>query len=399
MSTNSHIPIIYLDHAATTSVDKRVLAAMLPYFSKNYGNASSLHSLGFLSRKVISQSRTIIGEALNTDPKNIIFTGSGTEANNLAILGTANFLKTKGKHIITSLFEHPSVGNTIKSLKSNGWDVTRVPVNRSGIIDLMDIENAIRDDTVLISIMTVNNEIGTIQNIAEIGAIAKKKNIIFHTDAIQAYGKMHLDVESLNVDLLSASAHKIYGPKGIGFLYIRDQGIHPNLGKFIQPISYGGGHEYNFRPATENIPAIVGFAEATKIALKEMDKNSDRLQDLRDDFIDWALSTLPDCFLNGHRTQRLYNNINLGFKYIEGESLVLHLSDKGLAVSTGSACSSHSLRPSDTLIAIGLDTDDAQGSLRITLGRENTKEQLNYLKQNLQEIVKRLRAMSPLTPN
>lgn len=392
--------VIYLDHGATTSVDPRVLDAMIPYFSKMYGNASSLHSLGNFSRKIIDQSRETIAKILNTIPKNIIFTGSGTEANNIALLGTAYALENKGKHIITSLFEHPAVINTLKALKAKGWRITRIKVNKTGVINPQDVENAIRDDTVLISIMTVNNEIGTIQPISEIGKIAKNHNIIFHTDAIQAFGKIPIDVEEFHVDLLSASAHKIYGPKGVGFLYIRDQGKDSTIekGKFITPITFGGGHEFNFRPATENIPGIVGFAHAAKIAEKELQETSTKLIQLRDDFIEWALETLPDCTLNGSWNHRLYNNINLSLKYIEGEALVLSLSDKGIAVSTGSACSSHSMKPSDTLIAIGLNTDEAQGSLRITLGRENTKEQMEYVKQCLYDTVNYLRNISPLVP-
>ena len=391
--------IIYLDHGATTPLDPEVLKVMEPYFLTNYGNPSSLHSMGQNANKAIENSRKTIADFIGAEPKEIIFTGGGTESDNMAILGVARKLKDHGKHLITSNIEHPAVKNTFKHLISEGFEVTQILVDNKGLIHIEDVIKAIRDDTILISIMYVNNEIGTIQPIEEIAKIAEEKGIIFHTDAVQAVGKLKIKMTENKIHLLSASAHKLYGPKGLGFLYIRNGGRLPKIGKYIEPIIFGGSHEFKYRPSTQNVPGIVGFTKAIQLAEKRMTDESKRLVKLRDDFINWALTNIPDTFLNGDPIQRLYNNINLGFRYIEGESLLLYLNMEGIQASTGSACSSKSLDPSHVLLALGMKKAEAHGSLRITLGRSTTKEDLEYTKLKLREIVEKLRKFSPLTPD
>lgn len=384
--------IIYLDHAATTPIDTCVIEAMNPFLHDFYGNASSIHFLGKQSRETINKCRYSISQHIHSNPKEIIFTGSGTEANNIAILGTVKaMLRQNKKHIITSLIEHSSVKLPFKKLKKNGWDISWIKVGANGVIDPKDIEKVIREDTALISIMYINNEIGTIQPIAEIGEIAKKNQIIFHTDAVQACGKIPVDVQELNVDLLTGSGHKFYGPKGIGFIYIKNHGFHEKYDQFIDPIQFGGGQEFEYRPATENIASIVGMTVALNHSIQEMSTERERLEVLQKSLIDWIMKEIPGSFLNGDKTNRIYSNINIGFEDIEGDRLVLKLSEYGIATSTGSACSSHDLKPSDTLLAIGLSAQKAQGSLRITMGKSTTMEQLDILKVKLKEIVNKLR--------
>ena len=389
---------IYLDHGATTPVHPDVLKAMEPIFHTNFGNPSSLHTKGREARKLIDKSRKKIADFLKIKPEEIIFTGGGTESDNLAILGTARKLKKHGNHLITSNIEHPAVLNTFKHLVNEGFDITIVPVDNQGIIHVEDIKKAIRTDTILISIMYVNNEIGTIQPVEKIAELAEEYGIIFHTDAVQALGKIRIDLSKSKIHLLSSSAHKLYGPKGIGLLYMRNRGNHPILGEYIEPTVFGGGHEFGYRPSTENVPSIIGFAKAVEIADADMEIEGARQKDLRDDFIKWVIDNIPDSTLNGDPTQRLYNNINLSFKNVEGESLLMYLDGEGIEVSTGSACSSKSGEPSHVLTAIGLKPTDSNvfGSLRITLGRSTSKDNLEYTKLKLKEIVLKLRKLSPL---
>ncbi|MFX1453281.1 MAG: cysteine desulfurase family protein, partial [Promethearchaeota archaeon] len=346
--------------------------------------------------QVLLKSREIIASFINANRDDIFFTSSGTEADNIAIFGVASKNKERGNHIITSSIEHHAVENPYKELEKKGFKLTFLPVDKFGLINLTDLEDAITDKTLLISIMFANNEIGTIEPIKEIGRIAKKHDVLFHTDAVQAFGKVPIDVKDMNIDLLAASAHKLYGPKGVGMLYIRNKGVREGWGKFIEPIMYGGGHERNMRPSTVNVPGIAGFAKAVEIAGNEMDAESKRQIKLRDKIIKWVTNNIEDTYLNGHPTQRLPNNVNLGFKYIEGESIVLDLDMEGIATSTGSACSSESLEPSHVLLAIGLSHQDAHGSLRISLGRFNSEEDVDYFLDKLPDVIKRLRKMSPL---
>lgn len=390
--------IVYLDNAASTRVHEEVIQAMLPYFSTTFGNASSFHSMGQEARKSIETARKRFAELIGATEKEIIFTGGGTESDNMAILGVARKMKAKGNHIITSNIEHPAVRNTVRHLKTEGFEITEISVRSNGIIALDDIKQAIRPETILITVMWANNEIGTIQPVEEIAAIADEKGIIFHTDAVQALGKIAINLAISKIHLLSASAHKIMGPKGIGLLYFRNGGKHPKHGKFIEPIIYGGGHEFGYRPSTENVAGVVGFTKALEIAIKDIDVETKRLKLLRDDFIDWALKNIPDSSLHGDRENRLANNMNLGFKYIEGESMLLYLNQEGYEVSTGSACSSKSLEPSHVLLALGMKKEEAHGSLRITLGRDSTPEELEGLKPVLKSIVEKLRKFSPLSP-
>ncbi|MFX1363735.1 MAG: cysteine desulfurase family protein [Promethearchaeota archaeon] len=387
---------IYLDNAATTPMDPRVIDEIHKHFLETYGNSSSLHSLGQKAGQVLLKSREIIASFINANRDDIFFTSSGTEADNLAIFGVASKNKERGNHIITSSIEHHAVENPYKELKKKGFELTFLPVDKYGIIDLADLENTITNRTLLISIMFANNEIGTIEPIKEIGMIAKKHDVIFHTDAVQAFGKVPIDVNDMNIDLLSASAHKIYGPKGVGMLYIRNKGIREGWGKFIDPIMYGGGHERNMRPSTINVPGIAGFAKAVEIAKEEMEMESKRQIKLRDKIIKWVTENIEDTYLNGHPTQRLPNNVNLGFKFIEGESIVLDLDTEGIATSTGSACSSESLEPSHVLLAIGVNHQDAHGSLRVSLGRFTKEEDIDYFLKKLPGIIERLRKISPV---
>ncbi len=387
---------VYLDYAATTPMDPRVIEAMNEHFRDSYGNSSSLHSVGQKAAQTLVKSRETVASLINAERDEIYFTSSGTEADNIAILGVALKNQNRGKHIITSALEHHAVENTCKSLKKKGFSTTFLPVDKYGLIDLRELEDMITDETILISIMFANNEIGTIEPIKEIGEIAKEHDVIFHTDAVQAFGKVPINVDEMNIDLLSTSAHKLYGPKGVGMLYIKNKGVREGWGKYIEPIMFGGGHERDMRPSTVNVPGIAGFAKAVELAKKEMPKEIDRQTKLRDKIIDFVLNNIDDTYLNGHRTQRLPNNVNLGIKFIEGESIVLDLDSVGIAVSTGSACSSKSLDPSHVLLAIGLKPQEAQGSLRVTLGRFTTEEDVDYFLEKLPPIIDRLRKMSPL---
>lgn len=380
---------IYLDHAATTATRPEVVEAMIPYFTEVYGNPSSVYKFSSQSKDAVSVSRKIIADSLNTDVANIYFTAGGSESDNWAIKETARVYSDKGKHIITTKIEHHAVLHTTQFLEKNGFEVTYLNVDENGIVKLDELKNAIRPDTILISIMFANNEIGSVQPIKEIGQIAKEHGIIFHTDAVQAYGQMPIDVEDMNIDMLSASGHKLNGPKGIGFLYIR-KGIK------IRNLIHGGGQERARRAGTENVPGIVGFGKAVEIAVNTMDSRSKYERELRDYVIDRVLAEIPYTRLNGHREKRLDNNINFSFQFIEGESLLIMLDMAGICGSSGSACTSGSLDPSHVLLAIGLPHEIAHGSLRLTLGEENTKEELDYVIDKLKEIVQKLRDMSPL---
>jgi len=381
--------MIYMDHSATSPVDPKVFEAMKPYFTNEFGNASTLYSLGRNAKNAMESARQEVATIIGADPKEIIFTSGGTESDNIAILGTARKLKNKGNHIITSDIEHPAVEETCKYLEKNGYKITYLPVYKEGIVRVKDLEDAITDETILITIMHANNEIGTIQPIAEIGKIANERGIYFHTDAVQTVGKIPVNVIEMNVDMLSLSSHKLYGPKGIGALYIK-KGVR------IEPLMYGGGHERGFRPGTENIPGIVGLGKACSIANQNIEDNARKLTNLRNKLIDAVLEQNKDSYLNGHRTKRLPNNANFRFDAIEGESLILHLDFKGIAASTGSACSSTKLEASHVLLAIGLEKEEAHGSLRISLGIENTEEDIDYAITAIKEVVEKLRKMSPL---
>jgi cysteine desulfurase len=390
---------VYLDYAATTPMDPRVIEVMNEHFKISYGNSSSLHSVGQKAAQTLVKSRDTIASLINAKRDEIIFTSSGTEADNIAILGVALKNQNRGKHIITSTIEHHAVENTCKSLKKKGFSTTFLPVDKYGLIDVKELEDMITDETTLISIMFANNEIGTIEPIKEIGKIAKKHDVIFHTDAVQAFGKVPIDVEVMNIDLLSASAHKLYGPKGVGMLYIKNKGVREGWGKYIEPIMFGGGHEMDMRPSTVNVPGIAGFAKAAELAKEEMLKETERQTKLRNKIIEFVLNNINDTYLNGHLTQRLPNNVNLGIRFIEGESIVLDLDSEGIAASTGSACSSKSLDPSHVLLAIGLKPQEAHGSLRVTIGRFTTEMDIGYFLEKLPPIIDRLRKMSPLKSN
>ncbi len=381
--------MIYMDHSATSPVDPEVFKAMEPYFVDEFGNASTLYSLGREARKAMESARAQVASLIGAKPEEVIFTSGGTESDNIAIKGTAYRLKDKGNHIITSAIEHPAVRETCKYLEKNGFEVTYLPVYEEGIVRVSDLENAITDKTILITIMHANNEIGTIQPIAEIGKIAREKKIYFHTDAVQTVGKIPVNVEEMNVDMLSLSAHKVYGPKGIGALYVK-KGVR------LEPLIHGGGHEKGLRPGTENVSGIVGLGKACELAEKNLLDDTKYITNLRDKLIDGILNSIEQSYLNGHRTKRLPNNVNLRFTGIEGESLILHLDSKGIDGSTGSACSSKSLEPSHVLTALGLEHVDAHGSLRLTLGKENTEEEVNYVIESVKEVVETLRKLSPL---
>lgn len=370
---------VYLDHGSTTRMDERVKEEMEPYLDRIYANPGSLHNLGLEAKEALQKARERVAKILNCQPEEIIFTSGGTESINLALKGI------KKGHIITSKIEHPAVLETCKFLEKNGYTVTYLNVDKEGLIDPKDVEEAIRDDTVLITIMYANNEIGTIEPIKEIGAIAKKHNIPFHTDACQA-GSLNIDVEDLNVDMMTLNGSKIYGPKGVGILY-KKKGIE------LEPLLHGGGQEFGLRSGTQNIPGIIGFAHA--LELEQDKKENQRLIKLRDYLIDELLK-IPKTFLNGSKDKRLSNNVNISFLDIEGESILLHLNEKGIYVSTGSACSSEKLEISHVLDAIGLDHDYAHGSIRFSLGRHTKKEDLDYLIKELKVIVDSLRKISPL---
>ena len=385
---------VYLDYSSSTPVDKDVLKEMIPYFSEIYGNASSIHSFGTEAFDACEKARKKVANMLNANENEIIFTGGGTESDNMSIKGIAYLnqnkkkINSKGPHIITSSIEHPAILETCKYIEKQGFKVKYLPVDKYGLINLNELKESIIKDTFLITIMFANNEIGTIEPIKEIGKIAKENNVLFHTDAIQAIGKIPIDVKKLNIDLLSISSHKIYGPKGVGALYIKK-------GVKIQPTTHGGGHEKGLRSSTYNTPGIVGLGKACELIKQRMDKDIKHLTTLRDLMISNVLE-IEESYLNGHPEKRLVNNGHFRFTAVEGESLNLMLDDKGIAASTGSACSSKKLQVSHVLTAIGLKPQEAHGSLRLSLGRENNKDEINYVCEVLPKIVKKLRKMSPL---
>ena len=379
---------IYLDNAATTQTRPEVVEAMLPYFSEKYGNPSSIYEFASQNKKAVDQARETISKAIGADISEIYFTGSGTEADNWAIKATAEQYQSKGNHIITSKIEHHAVLHTCQYLEKKGFDVTYIDVDEDGIIKLDQLKRAIRPSTILISIMFANNEIGTIQPIKEIGKIAKDNNILFHTDAVQAFGQLEIDVEDMGIDMLTASGHKLHGPKGIGFLYKK--------GVRIRSFIHGGAQERQRRAGTENVPAIVGFAKAVEIAVENMEERNSKIIKLRDYLIKKILEEVPYSRLNGDSKKRLANNANISFQFIEGESLLILLDMNNICASSGSACTSGSLDPSHVLLAIGLPHEIAHGSLRISLSEYNTKEEIDYTVDKIKEVVDKLRRMSPL---
>ena len=380
---------IYLDHAATTCTKPEVLEEMLPYFTKIYGNPSSIHSFGREARKALDSARERTAKALNAETDDIFFTAGGSESDNWAIKGAALANQKKGNHIITTSIEHHAVFHTCNYLERNGFEVTYLPVDEYGLVTPEQVRDAITGKTILITIMTANNEIGTIQPIKEIGAIARERNIVFHTDAVQAIGSVPINVKDMNIDMLSLSAHKFYGPKGVGALYIRK-------GVKTQQFIHGGAQERNRRAGTENLPGIVGLGKAIEMATQDIPGHNAKLTAMRDRLISQILSTVDNTRLNGHPTKRLPGNVNFSFEFIEGESLLLSLDLKGIAGSSGSACTSGSLDPSHVLLAIGLPHEIAHGSLRLTLGDENTDADIDTVLEVLPQIVQRLREMSPL---
>jgi len=382
--------IIYMDHAATTYTAKEVVEAMLPYFSDEFGNPSSVYSIGQSNKKVLDQARKQVASAINAQPDEIYFTNGGTESDNWALKGVAFANERKGKHIITTAIEHHAVLHSCEWLASRGFEITYLPVDKYGMVSPESVEKAIRPDTTLISVMYANNEVGTIQPIAEIGTIARKHGIYFHTDAVQAVGHVPIDVVSENIDLLSLSGHKFYGPKGIGALYIRK-------GTRIQSFIHGGAQEKKRRAGTENVPGIAGLGAAVERAVSHMPEETDRLTALRNE-LTRELLKIPATHLNGHPTKRLPNNTNIIFEYIEGESVLLLLNMKGICASTGSACNSASLEPSHVLTAMGIPHEIAHGSIRLTIGERTTMEDVKIVTAALKETVEKLRAMSPLTP-
>jgi cysteine desulfurase len=378
---------VYMDYAATTPLDPRVFEAMRPYFSKKFGNSMSLHRWGREAKEALENARETVASLMNADAKRLIFTSSATESNNFAIKGIAFANKKKGRHIIVSSIEHHAVLEPANWLEKQGFEVTYLPVDNYGLINLEKLEEAIRKDTILVSIMFANNEIGVIQDVEKIGQICREKDVYFHSDAAQAFGKVPIDVEKMNIDLLTVNAHKMYGPKGVGGLYVRE-GIE------IEPLIHGGGHEFGLRSSTVNVAGIVGFAKAAEIQKKEMKSDARKQVKLRDMLIKETLE-IEDSHLNGHPTKRLPNNANFWFAYIEGESLITQLDMYGIAASTGSACSSESLEPSHVLLAIGLKPQEAHGSLRLTIGKYTTREDVDYVMEVLPKVVERLREISP----
>ena len=386
----SAIRKVYMDNNATTRTRPEVVEAMLPYFGEIYGNASSIHQFGRAARTAVDSARQKVAALLGAaSPEEIIFTSGGTEADNFAIKGVLAALRSKGNHVITSGIEHQAVLNTCKALTKEGCQVTFVGVDEYGVIKLDELKKAITDKTILITVMHANNEVGTIEPVEEIGVIAKERGIYFHTDAVQTAGKIPLDLKKMNIDLLSMSGHKLYGPKGVGAIYIRK-------GTKITPQMIGGHHEMGKRAGTENVPGIVGLGKACELAQKELAGEGKKLTELRDYFYKGITSKIEEVKLNGHPQKRLPNTLNVGFKYLEGESIILNLDMEGIGVSTGSACTSGSLEPSHVLTAMGIDPAETQGSVRFSLGRDNTKEDVDYILGVLPSIIKRLRDMSPL---
>lgn len=382
--------LIYLDNAATTKTAPEVVDAMIPYFTEHYGNPSSVYSFASGNKEVVSRQREIIAQALGAQANEIYFTAGGSESDNWALKATAEAYEKKGKHIITTKIEHHAILHTCEYLeKQRGFEITYLDVDENGVVKLDELKKAIRPDTILISVMLANNEIGTIQPIREIGEIAQEHKILFHTDAVQAFGQIPIDVDACHIDMLSASGHKLNGPKGIGFLYIRK-------GVKIRSFVHGGAQERKRRAGTENVPSIVGMGAAVERAMRTMETRTAKERKLRDYLIERIEAEIPYCRLNGDRTNRLPNNVNFSFRFIEGESLLIMLDMKGICASSGSACTSGSLDPSHVLLAIGLPHEIAHGSLRMTLGEETTREDLDYTVDTLKEIVANLRGMSPL---
>jgi len=382
------LKIIYLDYAATTPVDPRVLKAMLPYFSEKFGNTMSLHSFGQEAKEALEESREVIADLMGAKANEIIFTSSATESNNLALKGIAFANRNRGNHIIISPIEHPCIMESAKWLENQGFEVTRLKVDKYGLVNPDDVEKAIKKETILVSIMHANNEIGTVEPIEEIGKICEERGVYFHTDASQSFGKIPINVSKMNIDLMTISSHKMYGPKGAAALFIRE-------GTKIEPLIHGGGHEVGLRSSTVNVAGICGFAEAVKICKKIMDEETQKLAKLRDKLIKNVLEKIEDSHLNGHPQKRLPNNANFWFKFVEGESMVIQLDLLGIAASTGSACSSEKLEPSHVLLAIGLKPEEAHGSLRLSLGRWTTEKEIDYVLEVLPQVVQKLRKISP----
>lgn len=381
--------MIYLDNAATTKMAPEVLDAMLPYLQDNYGNPSTIYSLGAASKRAVTAAREAVAGLIGAKPEEIYFTAGGSEADNWALKAAAEAYEKKGKHIITTKIEHHAVLHTCEYLEKRGFEVTYLEVDQDGLVRPEDVRAAIRPDTILISVMFANNEIGTVEPIAEIGALAKEKGILFHTDAVQAFGQIPIDVDAMHIDMLSASAHKVNGPKGVGCLYIR-------TGVKIRSFVHGGAQERSRRAGTENVPGIVGFGAAAARAGRNLDEKAQRERELRDYLIGRLETEVPHCRLNGHRTKRLPGNVNFSFFFIEGESMLIRLDMEGICASSGSACTSGSLDPSHVLLAIGLKHEEAHGSLRLTLSEENTREEMDTVVEAVKKIVAGLREMSPL---
>jgi len=381
--------IVYMDHSATTYTKREVLEAMIPYYSEHFGNPSSIYSIAGDSKKAIDAARLQVAKALGADTDEIYFTSGGSESDNWAIKGVAFANRKKGNHIITSAIEHHAVLHTCKYLEKEGFTVTYLPVDRYGMIDPADLEKAITEKTILVSVMFANNEIGTIEPIAELGAVAHNHKVYFHTDAVQVIGNVPVDVKAQNIDMLSLSAHKFYGPKGIGALYIKK-------GVKIDNLIHGGGQERKRRAGTENIAGIVGIGKAIELATADIDGHNRRIQGMRDRLLQGILAKIPGVYLNGHKEKRLPGNINVSFEFIEGESMLLWLDDEGICASTGSACTSGSLEPSHVLLATGLPVEISHGSLRLTLGDINTEQDVDFVLEVLPKVVSRLREMSPL---
>ncbi len=381
--------LIYLDNAATTQVYPQVLDAMLPFFTEHYGNPSAIYSFANEAKKAVDQSRSTIADLIGANTDEIYFTGGGSESDNWALVATAEAYESKGKHIITSKIEHHAILHTCEYLEKRGYEITYIDVDEKGTIRLDELEAAIRPDTILISVMAANNEIGTIQPLKEIGAIAKAHGVLFHTDAVQAFAHIPINVDEMNIDMLSASGHKIHGPKGIGIMYIRK-------GVKIRSFIHGGAQERRRRAGTHNVPGIVGMGKAAELAKANMDNNIKNVSELRDYLIKRVLDEIPYTRLNGHETNRLPNNANFCFRFIEGESMLILLDQNGICGSSGSACTSGSLDPSHVLLAIGLPHEIAHGSLRLTLSEQTTKEDIDYTVDKLKGIIERLRSMSPL---
>lgn len=381
--------VIYMDNAATTQTYPEVVEAMTPYFTEYYGNPSSIYSFAGESKKAVEDARKTIADFIGAKPEEIYFTGGGSESDNWALKATAEAYESKGKHIITSSIEHHAILHTCEYLERKGYEITYLDVDEYGTVNPEDVEKAIRPDTILISVMTANNEIGTIEPIKEIGEIAKKHGVLFHTDAVQAFGHIPINVDDMNIDMLSASGHKINGPKGIGIMYIR-KGV--KIGSFI----HGGAQERKRRAGTHNVPGIVGIGKAVELAAKNMKSRMEKETKLRNHLIERVLTEIPYSRLNGHRENRLPNNANFCFRFIEGESMLILLDQNGVCGSSGSACTSGSLDPSHVLLAIGLPHEIAHGSLRLTISEKNTMEEIDYTVDKLKEIIERLRSMSPL---